>query len=168
MLVYAQSGAAVPAAYRRWTDIVTSSALPMVVMGDFNKDALRDPQLSQVIKEWGYQVQQPRWAWTRRGAGAHAGQYSMIDFVPIRAGMSASGMYAGAHQPPVGGGGGLLGGPHPARLGVLPRPAQVAHRQVPEHQWERFARDHESWSSTWGSSRSPPPRMGGADVVDPM
>ena len=41
----------------------------------------------------------------------------------------------------VGGGGGWLG--------VLPRPAHVAQRQVPEHQWERFARDHETWSSMW-------------------
>ena len=40
VLVYARPGAAGPAVYRRWTDIVTSSALPVGVMGDFNKDAL--------------------------------------------------------------------------------------------------------------------------------
>ena len=42
-----------------------------------------------------------------------------------------------------------LGGARPARLGVLPCPTQVAHEQVPAHQWDRFARDHEMWSSTW-------------------
>ena len=41
-----------------------------------------------------------------------------------------------------------MGGAHPARLGVLPWPAHVAHQHVREHQWERFARDHETWSST--------------------
>ena len=51
VLVYARPGVEGPAVYRRWTDIVTSSALPVVVMGDFNKDALRDPRLSRVIKE---------------------------------------------------------------------------------------------------------------------
>ena len=49
MLVYAQPGVVGPAVYCRWTDIVTSSALPVVVMGDFNKDPLREPQLNTVI-----------------------------------------------------------------------------------------------------------------------
>ena len=90
VLVYARRGAAGPGVYCRWTNIVTSSALPVVVMGDFNKDTLRDPQLSRVMKEWRYQVQPPRWAWTWRGAGAHAGQHSMIDFVLVPDGLPVS------------------------------------------------------------------------------
>ena len=80
-------GAADPAVYCRWTGIVTTSVLLVVVMGDFNKDARRDPQLSQVIKESGNQVQPPRWAWTWRGAGAHAGHHSMIYFVLVPEGL---------------------------------------------------------------------------------
>ena len=74
-------------ARHQWTDSVASSAPPVVVMGDFNKDAIRDPQLNRVVEEWGYRVQPPRWAWTWRGAGAHAGQHSMIDFVLVLEGL---------------------------------------------------------------------------------
>ena len=56
VLVYVRPGAAGPPVYRRWTDIIASSALPVVVLGDFNKDALRDPQLIRVVEEWGYEV----------------------------------------------------------------------------------------------------------------
>ena len=41
---------------------------------------------------------------------------------------------------PGGGGGGARHG-----WGFFP----PAHQQVPKHQWERFARDHETWSSMW-------------------
>ena len=37
VLVYARPGEAGPAVYRRWTDIVTSSALPVVVMGTLTR-----------------------------------------------------------------------------------------------------------------------------------
>ena len=161
VLVNAWPGAADPTLYRRWTDIITSSALPVVVMGDFNNDALQDPQLSRVIKEWWYQVQPPRWAWTRRGGGAHAGQHSMIDFVLVLDGMPVRECRLVGRMPvrtdhrlvvvEV-----SLGEGSPGAVGVLPRPAQIAHRQVPEHQWERFARDHETRSSTWEPHLDPP------------
>ena len=53
VLVYARPGAAGRAVYRRWTDIVASSALPVVVMGYFNKDALRDPSSAGRSKSGG-------------------------------------------------------------------------------------------------------------------
>ena len=124
VLVYARPGAAGLAVYHRWTDIVTSSALPVVVMGDFNKDAVREPQLSRV-KEWGYQVHPPRWAWTWRGTGAHAGQNSMIDFVLVPHRLPVRECRLVGHMPvrtdhrlvvvEV-----SLRGARPARLGVLP------------------------------------------------
>ena len=119
----------------------------------FNKDTLRDPQLSRVIKEWGFQVQPPRWAWTWQGTGAHAGQHSMIDFMLVPDGLPERECRLVGRMP-VRTDHRLVVvevslGTRPARLAVLPWPAQVAHRQVPEHQWEWFARDHETWSSTW-------------------
>ena len=130
VLVYARPGAAGPAVFHRWTDIVASSAVPVVVMGDFNKDTLRDPQLSRVVEEWGYRVHPPRWAWVWHGAGAHARQHSMIDFVlvperlPLRERRLVGCMPVRTDHRLVvveiarqGGGG--------ARLGVLPRNAQV-------------------------------------------
>ena len=147
VLVYAWAAAAGPAAYHWWTDIVTSSALPMVVLGDFNKDALRDPQLSRVIKEWGYQVQPPWWAWAWWGAGAHAGQHSMIDFVLVPDGLLVRECRLVGRMPvEVSFGGG--GGGH-TRRGGGSFPGWPRQVQVPEQQWERFARDHETWSSTW-------------------
>ena len=61
--------------------------LPVVVMGDFNREALRDPEVHRVVKELGYQVQPPRLVWTWRGVGAHAGQHLMIGFVLVPKGL---------------------------------------------------------------------------------
>ena len=36
--------------------MVMASMLPMMIMGDFNKAALSDPQLSKMLDEWGYRV----------------------------------------------------------------------------------------------------------------
>ena len=91
-----------------------------------------------------------------RGAGAHAGQHSMIDFVLVSKGLPARECQLAGRMPvrtdewllvvAISGGG---GGGRPAPPGVLPTPAQVAHRQVLEHQWERLAKECETWSSTW-------------------
>ena len=109
-----------------------ASMLPVVIMGDCNKDARRDPQLRRVVK-WGYRVQPPQWAWTLRGAGAHNGQKSMMDFVLVPDGLPVRECRLVGLMPvrtdhrlkvvEI-----SLGGARPARLGFLPRPAQVAHQ----------------------------------------
>ena len=101
-------------------------------MGDFNKDALLDPQLTRVIAEWGCGVQPPRSAWTWRGAGSCAGQQSMIDFVlvpqgfPVRECRLVGCMPVRSDHRLVVVEIFLRGGGCPALLGVLPRLAQRA------------------------------------------
>ena len=98
-LVYALPGAAGPAKYRRWTDIIALSALPVVVMGGFNKDALRDLRMSRLVEDWGYAFQPPRWVSTWRWAGAHVGHHLMIDFMMVLEGLSVRDCPLVGHMP---------------------------------------------------------------------
>ena len=62
-------------------DIVQRHPGPMVLLGNFNKDALRRPAYQSRLRTWGYTAYPTGWTWTWRGAGAHAHERSMIDFI---------------------------------------------------------------------------------------
>ena len=51
VLVHARLGGAETAVYCRRTHIVSSPPLSVIVMGDFNKDTLRNPKLSELVHE---------------------------------------------------------------------------------------------------------------------
>ena len=62
---------------------------PLVLLSDFNKDALRRPAYQDRLRKWGYRAYPTGWTWTwsigwtwtGRGAGAHAHERSMIDCI---------------------------------------------------------------------------------------
>ena len=62
-------------------DVVQRHPGPLVLLGDFNKDALRRPAYQDKLRTWGYTAYPTGWTWTWRGAGAHAHERSMIDFI---------------------------------------------------------------------------------------
>ena len=66
-------------------DVVQRYPGPLVLLGDFNKDALRRPTYQEMLKTWKYTAYPTGWTLTWRGAGAHAHERSMIDFILARA-----------------------------------------------------------------------------------
>ena len=64
-------------------DVVQRHPGPLVLLGDFNKDAPRLPANQDRLRTWGYTAYPKGWTWTWRGAGAHAHERSMIDFILI-------------------------------------------------------------------------------------
>ena len=54
---------------------------PLVLLGDFNKDALRRPTYQDTLRMWAYTSYPTGWTWMWRGAGVHAHERSMIDFI---------------------------------------------------------------------------------------
>ena len=62
-------------------DVVHRYPGPLVLLGDFSKDAHRRPMYQDRLRMWGYTAYPTGWTWTRRGAGAHAHERSMIHFI---------------------------------------------------------------------------------------
>ena len=56
---------------------------PLILLGDFNKDALRRLAFQDRLRVCGYKGYPSRWAWTLRGVGAHALERCMTDFIII-------------------------------------------------------------------------------------
>ena len=62
-------------------DVVQQHPRPLVLLGVFNKDALRRPVYQDRLRMWGHTAYPTGWTWTWRGARAHAHERSMIDFI---------------------------------------------------------------------------------------
>ena len=112
-------------------DVVQRYPGPLVLLGDFNKEALRRPTYQDRLRTWGYTAYPNGWMWTWRGAGAHAHDRSMIGFI-----LAPSDM-------------------HVAQVQVLGRiPVQTDNRMVLA---EVQSKAHTGWPR-WGPSRGRPRR----------
>ena len=61
-------------------DVVQRHPGSPVLLGNFNKDAVRRSAYHERLRTWVY-TYPTGWTWTRRGAGAHAHKRSMIEFI---------------------------------------------------------------------------------------
>ena len=80
-------------------DVINTTPPPLILLGDYNKDALRQPDFRDQVPTWGYATHPTRWTWTWRGAGAHAQERSMLDFVMTPAGVEVGHVQVLGHIP---------------------------------------------------------------------
>ena len=64
-------------------DVVQRRTGPLILLGDYNKDALQRPAYQDRLRVCGYKGYPTRWAWTWRGVGAHAHEESITKFIII-------------------------------------------------------------------------------------
>ena len=142
-------------------DVIRRTPPPLILLGDFNKDALSRPHFRDQVPTWGYATYPTRWAWTWRGAGAHAQERSMLDFVMAPADVVVGHVQVLGHIPVrtdhrmVVADIRLPGAFREAPPGVQPHPALTRHQQVTLEQWQRFREEHDHWAQCW----SPDPHL---------
>ena len=142
-------------------DVIRRTPPPLILLGDFNKDALSRPDLRDQVPTWGYATYPTRWAWAWRGAGAHAQERSMLDFVMAPADVVVGHVQVLGHIPVrtdhqmVVADIRVPGAFREALLGVQPRQALTRHQQVTPEQWQRFREEHDQWAQCW----SPDPHL---------
>ena len=136
-------------------EVISSTPPPLILLGDYNKDALRRPDFRDQVPTWGYTTHPTRWTWTWRGAGAHAQERSMLDFVMTPAGVAVGHVQVLGHIPVrtdhrmVVADIRVPGTFREAPLGAQPRPAQTRHQQIAPEQWQKFRTEHDQWAQRW-------------------
>ena len=117
-------------------DVVQRHPGPVVLLGDFNKDALQRPTYQDYLRTWRYTAYPTGWTCTWRGAGAHAHERSMIDFILIPHDMPVTQMQVLGCIPVrtdhrmVPAEIQIHGTYRVAPMGAQPRPAQTRHQTI--------------------------------------
>ena len=80
-------------------DLIHSFPAALLLLGNLNKDTMHRRAYQESLKIWGYSAYPSKWTWTRRGAGVHAHERSMVDFIMVPQDIQVSWVQVLGHIP---------------------------------------------------------------------